>query len=554
MNFPRTIKQELNTRVIACAAGLRMTMGIMLLFPVSSIAEARCTAPPALRARLQAKPTAQIYSDVGTWFADRKQFECAADSFASASRLQPQTASFAYLWGLSLYSAGQDADALEPLGKASQLDPSDIRPHLVLGAALDRVKKNGDAENEWRSALVIDPQSAPALDGLSQDLLDEKDYVSVAALLDKSSQARTRTPLQSLNLGVAYAGMGRIEKAASVLREGLNDNPDSLPIADELSQVLMLQGREEEAYAVLEHAVQMHPDDQTTQVLYLRTLVSSHSSKAPEMARKLLARYPNQWEVLYLNGFLETAEGNFQVARTHLENSIAQKPDYFKSREAYGNILANLNDLAGAKEQLEKAIGLGDDQPEVEYSLAMTLKRLGDTAEAQEKLSVYQRLKKAQTDRVQAAGKSEEGDQAWAAGDAEKAASLYREALETDPGEPLLYYKLSRALDKMKDIAGETAALEKAIQLTPNLAEAQNQMGYLAIHGGDTAGAENFFRAAVHASPSYIPAWINLAAAFASEARWQDAKEALGHALEIAPDDAQARQMGQAITAAQAQQ
>jgi superkiller protein 3 len=335
-----------------------------------------------------------------------------------------------------------------------------------------------------------------------------------------------------------------------VLREGLNDNPDSLPIADELAVVLMLVGRDREAFAVFDLALARHPDDQPTQILYLHTLVSSHSEKAPDFGRKLLAAYPDQWEVLYLIGVLDSREGDFEDARAHLERSVALNPGYYQAHDELGSILAKQGDLPGAREHLEKAIALGDNQPEVQYDLAKVLQRLGDTAQAQEKLRTYQQLKKARSDTTQAAGKAEVGDQAMAAGDPAQAASLYKEALETDPDEPLLFYKLSRALDKMKDFAGEKAALQRAIQLNPNLAEALNQMGYLADRDGDLAQAEGYFRVAVRASPSYVVAWINLAATLASEAKWQDARQALGRALEIDPDNAEARRLGQALAAA----
>src|SRR5208337_3825586 len=106
-----------------------------------------------------------------------------------------------------------------------------------------------------------------------------------------------------------------------------------------------------------------------------------------------------------------------------------------------GSILAKLEDLPGAKQHLEKAIALGDADPEVQYNLAKVLQRLGDTAAAQEKLQIYQQLNRARADKVQAAGKAEEGDQAMGAGNAAQAASLYREALKSDPDEPLLFYK-----------------------------------------------------------------------------------------------------------------
>jgi len=44
--------------------------------------------------------------------------------------------------------------------------------------------------------------------------------------------------------------------------------------------------------------------------------------------------------------------------------------------------------------------------------------------------------------------------------------------------------------------------------------------------------AEAYFRAAVRASPSYVGAWINLAATLASESKWQEARQALARTLE----------------------
>jgi tetratricopeptide (TPR) repeat protein len=521
-----------------------------LFLPAASVA-APCNPPPALKTRLAARPSAQAYVDTGNWFADQKLFPCAADNFAQAAKLDPQSSSIAYLWGLSLYSAGHDEAALVPLHSAAKLDPSDIRPHLALGAALDRLQRPGDAEVEWRAALAIDADSSPALDSLTQDLIAQKDYASVVALLDKPVASGERSPQQNLNLGLAYVGQARLDDAARVLREALNTAPDSLQIADELALVLMLLGREHEAYAVFDLALEKHPDDRPTQVLYLRAMVSSHSEKAPQYAQQLLAAMPGNSEVLYLNGVLASNDGNLQQARTFFERSIAVHPDYGPAHTALGNTLSSQGDLRGAKDQLEKGIAQGDDPPESEYALARILRSLGETGEAQKRLLRYQQLKNAQTGVTQAAGKAESADQAMAAGNFTQAAGTYRDAIASDPDEPLLHYKLSKALDRLHDDAGEEAELQQAIRLDPNLAEAQNQLGYLAARGGDPARAETFFRAAVQASPSYVVAWVNLAATLASEEKWTEAKQAVDRALTIDPDNAAARQLNQAVMARQ---
>ena len=507
-----------------------------------------------MKAQLASKPSADAYADLGKWFGERKQYRCAAQAFASAFKLQPDSASFATMWGLSLYSAGETEAAIDPLRRAASLNPADARPHLVLGSALDGAGRTAEAEREWRAALAIDPGSAAALDQLSSDLLSDKDYAGIIALLEQPARQPQRTAQQNLNLGLAYAKTLQLHEAEKVLHDGLDSTPDSAPLANELAVVLMLLERPEDADKVLTTALDRHPGDLNTQVLYLRVLVSRHADNAMQFGKKLILVAPRNWEVLYLNAQLAMRDGDLPTARAYLERSVALKSDYYQSHTELANVLFSLKDLPGAKAQLEKAIELGDQEPAVQYQLAKVLQNLGETAQAQEKMQVYQAMRKAEADRALAVGKIELGDRAMAAGDAAQAVAFYREAIADAPNEARIAYKLARALEKTNDLTGEKAELERAIQLDPHLAEAQNQLGYLAGKSGDLAQAESCYRAAVHASPSYLVAWINLAATLADEAKWQEARQAASHALEIDPNSAEARRLAEAIVNAQAHQ
>jgi Flp pilus assembly protein TadD len=534
-------------------AGILFCFASILFWLIAgSLAHSSCTAPASMKARLAGRPSAETYGDLGTWFADRKQFTCAALAFAAAVKLQPDSPSLTYMWGLSLYSAGDVQEALDPLRQAGQLAAADARPHLVLGSALDQINQTAGAEAEWRAALAIDSGSTEALDRLSRDLVKDKEYAAVIALLEQPSHRNQLTPLQSVNLGMAYARTLQLNEASSVLHEGLKAAPDSLPLADELAVVLVLLDRLDEADTVLTAALAQHPGDLNTEILYLRILVSSKSEKAPEFAHKLLSAAPRNWELLYLNAQLEMREGKLEQARVHLEQSIALNPDYFPTQNALGSVLSRLNDFFGAREHLEKAIALGDNDSAVQYELSRVLRNLGDPKQAQEKMRVFQEMRKTESDKTLAVGNVEAGDKASAAGDGAQAVTLYQTALANDPDDARLIYKLAKALDKTNDLVSEKTALLHAIELDPNLAEAQNQMGYLASKSGDDAQAESYFRAAVQASPSYLVAWVNLAATLAGEAKLQDAKQALAKAMEIDPNNAEARRLDQVIAAAQA--
>jgi Flp pilus assembly protein TadD len=96
------------------------------------------------------------------------------------------------------------------------------------------------------------------------------------------------------------------------------------------------------------------------------------------------------------------------------------------------------------------------------------------------------------------------------------------------------------ALDRTRDFSGERAALEKAVQLNPDLAVAQNQLGLLASKVGDSTAAESHFRQALRAAPAFTEAWLNLAATLGLQSRFSEADEAVSSALKLDPTNPQA--------------
>ena len=216
-------------------------------------------------------------------------------------------------------------------------------------------------------------------------------------------------------------------------------------------------------------------------------------------------------------------------------------------------MLNELQDFKGAKEQFEKAIELGAVEPEVQFALSKSLRSLGETAAAQEQLKLYQQELKTKALRTLAAGKSARAAQEMATGDPQKAAALYREAVDAMPQDALLCYKLALALDRTGDTAAEAESLRQAIQIDPTFALAQHQLGYLESRSGNSAAAEEHFRLAVRAAPGYTQAWMSLAATLGMESRFAEAQQAVATALRLEPENVEAQHLRQALADAQAQ-
>jgi tetratricopeptide (TPR) repeat protein len=542
---------------VLCAR--RVTWAAALLLPLAWFTPARClaapcSAPAALDSKVEAHPSAETYTERGIWFDDHHEFGCAAEDFQRAFQLDPSSARLTYLWGHSLYSSGNVAGAIDALHQSLRLDPKMVKAHLLLGAALDQANRTMDAEIEWRAALAIDSKSATALGALSKDLLAEKNYSAEIALLGPRSHAAPLPPELTLDLATAYGQTGKLEEADEILRSALRAHPTSLPLAETLAATLVLQARRQEAAGVLETAIKNHPADLKARVLYLWVLVQQdEAEKAQQLASKLLAEAPHNWEVLYLNGVLERREGEYQAARDHLQQAVELNPSHVESRRNLGSVLAQLKDPQGAREQLQKAIDLGDQDPAVRFELAAVLRTLGETEEAENQLKIYKQEAQEKSDLTQAYAKSDFADQKLAAGDTQQAIALYREALAANPQDASLAYKLAMALEKTGDTENERLALEQAIQINPNLAEAQNQLGYLASRAGDTASAEEHFQLAVRSSPGYAKAWVNLAATLYLESKLPQANEAVARALQLDPANPQAQKLLSTMNSPQTQ-
>lgn len=526
---------------------LALSVIVLLTLYASAWSDTVCTPPPSLKAKVHAHATAELYSQLGTWFGERKQFECAADAYENALKLKPGSSRLTYLLGLNLFSGGHAGAAVAPLRESIDIAPNVLQPHVILASALEKLQRDGEATSEWQTALKIDPHSALARDGVARALLREGKPLEVILLLGTSPVEENLVA----DLAQAYIGLKRFEDASKLLAEAHSKYPDSIRLANTLTQVEFLQHHYQAAEKAAQESAEEHPNDLETQKLYLQTMVPAGSlEKARALAPKLLAQAPHDFVLLYLSGVLEYDAGDLRAAHAHLEEAVAIDPLAAAPHYSLGQVLAQLNDQKAAKEQLEKALELGANQPEIHLEFGKTLRALGEQQAAAEQLKIYQQELRARQSRGMVVSKIAQADKALEAGDPPKAAGLYRESLELTPDDAQLQYKLAVALDQMGDVSGESAALERAVQIKPDLAVVHNQLGFLASKRGDLATAEKHFRDAVRAAPEFAEAWLNLAATLGLQMRFREAEDAVSIALKLEPKNPQALLLRDTLTKA----
>jgi tetratricopeptide (TPR) repeat protein len=511
----------------------------------AATAHAACTGPAELVAKLKAHPTTDNAVLLGSWFASHKQFDCAAATFQAALKGDPNSAQLHYLAGLAFFDSNRNAEALPELQKSIELDPQVIKPHEVLAFVLEQTGKRQEAEQQWHEALSIDPKSTIALEGLSHDLLDRNAYIDVVVLL----RSAPRTEKLTISLARALGNMNMLDEARDALTEALSAHPSSLPLSSALIVVLVKQVRYEEAIKLARHIADVNPANSDAVVQLFRILVlTNHINAARPIGPKLLAARPHDPEVLYLNGIVLRAVGDYPGAKNLLEKSVATDPNSPNSHYELGMVLVFLKKWAPARQELEKAIAMGAKEPQAHYQLALALRGLGESELARKEFSAYEQQKASDEANLEASMKAAQADDELKNDKVQDAIGHYKEAVAAKPDNANYKYKLALALHQTGDVDGERAQLEQAVQLDPNLAGAQSELGYLLSRGGNSSGAIEHFRLAVHAAPGYVDAWINLAAELAMAGQFPEARDAIAMALRLEPENERAQKLNDRLS------
>ncbi len=544
-----------------------------------------CHGPQGLELAVQQHPTAENWSALAGWFGEQRQYACAVPAFYAALKMQPGSASLHYFLGLTLQSSGQSEAAIAELRRSIDLDPAQLQPRLVLGVALNATGHMAESQEAWEGALRADPNSLIALDWLAKARISSGQLDAAIELLSSAPPDQSLT----LDLALAYSQSNQFDKAIDTLQAAVAKAPGDLRLSAALATVYVQSHRYQDATNLLRATADLHPDDPTIQLLYLRVLVlQDDDSVAEPIAKRFLDQHPHDFDALYLSGVIENDEQQFAAAAAHLKAAVALEPNHYDARFNLGVALSHLNQNEAARDQLEKAVVLDPSQAQGHFHLAQVLRAMGQTSEAQAQLKLFQEQQQATIKLALGQTKAGQAAQALKDGHADQAAALYREAIEAQAQNASFEFDLAQALGQIGDpgnLPEERAALEKAVQLKPGFAAAENQLGFLAAQAGDNtaaekhfrnalasmprfaeaannlgtllgqeghdAAAEACFRSALSANPRSVQAWVNLAATLASESRFPEARAAVESALQVSPQDADALRLQQMLPSAQ---
>jgi tetratricopeptide (TPR) repeat protein len=212
--------------------------------------------------------------------------------------------------------------AIEQYREINRLDPSDTESALWL-ARLYRLKNEHDkAEQVLRSILKSDPENEPAVEQLTQLLMDEGKSTEAVTLLEAIT-AHSPSPVLLDLLGDAHTQAHDLEKAENAYRKAVELDPSELSHQRGLGQTLLAEEKYPEALRVFEKLSDVMPDDSDLYLRIAQIYRELHQlDKAEQNLVKARQYAPGSLEVMYNEAMLYQAQGRYEDAIRVLSDAV----------------------------------------------------------------------------------------------------------------------------------------------------------------------------------------------------------------------------------------
>jgi tetratricopeptide (TPR) repeat protein len=230
----------------------------------------------------------------------------------------------------------------------------------------------------------------------------------------------------------------------------------------------------------------------------VRRATAAFNAGKPDEARGLceggLIHQPGDPMLHHLLAAVLLSQREIQPARTHVERSLATRPENAAAQLLAARIARAAKDFDGALSHLNRVIAVAP-QREVFLEKARTLDQAGDRLAARE---AWRAILKVVPNSVEAAARSPSSHANRPSRAA--AASLLERAVASDAPAPV-WFDLGLVRQDLRDYAGAATAYRRAIDLKPDYAEAALNLGVVLQDSGDLDGAMRAYADAYRLRP-----------------------------------------------------
>jgi tetratricopeptide (TPR) repeat protein len=385
-----------------------------------------------------------------------------------------------YLRSLGDMQAGSGSQsvlklAIEQYEQIVRLQPDSMDDHLLLGRLYRLNNDLQKAENEFKTAVKLQPGSEEAVTTLAYLYNELGDTARATQVLSEVPDVARSAKLYSA-LGYTYEQQKQYKKAVDAYRHAIELDRDNLDAIRGLAQNLLNDGQIDAALEQYKIIADANPEDAQTYVriaeIYQR---QGKFDVALENLKKSQSMVQDSLEVPYRMAAIYQAQGRYDEAVQVMKDLLkkSEKPDngYTQGEksnravflERLGTIYRDQGNNQAANETFRQMIALGgDDNAERGYQQIIDTWR-----EAKE----WQKATEVAKEAVQKVPKSRDLKMVLAAqeadmGDADRGLKEVKAMLKGDADDRQIYITLAQMNTRLRRFNDAEQALDKAEQLS----------------------------------------------------------------------------------------
>jgi tetratricopeptide (TPR) repeat protein len=396
----------------------------------------------------------------------------------------------------------------------------------------------------------------------------------MTGLLNELRAARKTFQHTDIFIGDFYVRIGEFDSAIEAYREGEKYEPKTAADYEKrIADVLMGQGRDEEALALVSKLHKDNPRDLEAAAMHASLLAKGNPQQleaAIAELEPLVAKEPGNAMLQYHLGrayWIKGDPASVDKAAEHFQTTLKLSPDFLLAKQGLARIrlaqgqngvavqiaeeilqnnpanlqgkliratgLANLGDAQKAREELRSILSTHKDSADARYQLASLDLREKHYAEAE---AGFRALAQAGDGR----GVSGLADCRVARGQPSAAAQILERELAKHPERDGYRLELSDVQIRMGKLPEARTQLEQVVRRNPGSADALTRLGTVEGQLGDKKGALENFQKAHHAQPSNPTAALGYGLLLEEAGQTDQARVAYEDALKADPENATA--------------
>lgn len=460
-------------------------------------------------------------------------------------------------------------------------DPNDTYSLLWLARLYRFQNQHAEAEKVLRRILAHDSDSGPALEQLSQLLIDQGRSQEAIELLTRAAGDSASPDIYDL-LGDAYSQAKDYPNAEKAYHEAVAGDPDDPGHRHGLAQALLSEDKYAEALEQFNKLAELEPG---TSENFLRSAQLYRRLGQFEQAEASLARAkqlaPGSLEILYNEALLDEDQGRFDDAVKVLTDAIAgiksqtggdgnpsalailyeQLGEAYKQQRNFPSALATFlemgklnpdsqkrarvlvidtyrdsHDIDRAIAEAKKALDESPNDPEMTRTLAMLYGEKSDTIAARQLLEGLLKGNDADVEIYLDIAQVESRGKKYS--DAEQSAQKAEQMAHGPAGKQSVWYVLGAIYERQKKFDDAEQEFRKVLDVNPNNGPVLNYYGYmLADRGIRVEEAASLIERALKQEPNNGAYLDSLGWAYYKQNKLVEAEEYLRKAIDREGND-----------------